>query len=175
MKNNRASPVLLTILFVGIAISALAWTLSYLIAHPATYEITGNAGVLPPIQFYPQPPQNPIYFEAMALFKEQGVRPYWIARPLKFGASTTLSTADEAIAHLIPCESAGKSVNDMDANGKTSMGILQFQDWKNWEKLSSLTGNPDDINDAIHMAEWAIMNGRVSAWSCARILGVVPK
>ena len=177
MKNNRASSILITILSVGIAISAIAWIFSYCVAHAATYEIAGNPhGALPLVQFQPQPPVNPVYFDAMLLMKEWGVRPYWTAPMLKIGATTTLLTADAAIEHLIPCESAGQDVNTLDSNATTSYGVLQIQaaTWDAWSKASGIQGDPDDINDAIKMGEWATMNGHVSAWTCARILHLVP-
>lgn len=47
--------------------------------------------------------------------------------------------------------------------------------WNEWSKESGITGTPDANDDAIRMAEWAIMNGDILAWTCARILGIIPE
>jgi hypothetical protein len=176
LKNNRASSVLLTIFSVAVAISAIAWLFSYGVTHAQTYEIAGTpTGILPIVQFTTVQPQNPVYLQAMLLFREWGTRPYWNAPQLIPGGKTDLLTADSAIEHLIPCESAGNDVNTIDSNATTSYGILQIQavTWAGWSKASGITGDPDDNDDAIIMAEWAIMNGHIAAWTCARILHVV--
>ena len=35
--------------------------------------------------------------------------------------------------------------------------------WDGWSLASGITGSPDTNDDAIQMAEWAIMNGRIAA------------
>jgi hypothetical protein len=111
-----------------------------------------------------------IYARAMFLAGRYDSRPYWNHPKLEVGAPASRETADLAIEHLIPCESMGKTVNRIDSNGKMSYGILQFQDWDEWEAVSGLRGDPDNREDAIRMAEWAVENGMVNHWTCAQIL-----
>lgn len=113
---------------------------------------------------------NLIYARAMLFARKYDSRPYWQYRKLEIGVPTDRATADLAIEHLIPCESMGRTINRIDSNGKMSYGILQFQDWNEWEAASGLTGNPDNRRDAIRMAEWAIQNGMINHWGCAQIL-----
>jgi hypothetical protein len=106
----------------------------------------------------------------MFLARNYDSRPYWNHPKLEIGTPTTRATADLAIEHLIPCESMGKPINRIDTNGKMSYGILQFQDWDEWERVSGITGDPDNRVDAIRMAEWAIENGMINHRTCATIL-----
>jgi hypothetical protein len=115
---------------------------------------------------------NTIYANAMALARRYDSRPYWNHAQLIPGAPTTRYTADLAIAHLIPCESMGATIDRVDTNGKMSYGILQFQDWDEWERASGITGDPDNRADAIRMAEWAIQNGMINRWTCSGILKI---
>ena len=109
----------------------------------------------------------------MFLARNYDSRPYWKYPKLEIGAPATRTTADLAIEHLIPCESMGKPINRIDSNGKMSFGILQFQDWDEWERVSGITGDPDNRADAIRMAEWAIQNGMINHWTCATILKIL--
>jgi hypothetical protein len=111
-----------------------------------------------------------VYARAMFFAGRYDTRPYWRRRKLEAGAPTDRATADLAIEHLIPCESMGRTINRVDTNGKMSYGILQFQDWGEWEAASGLHGDPDRPEDAIRMAEWAIENGMINHWGCAQIL-----
>jgi hypothetical protein len=113
---------------------------------------------------------NLIYARAIFFGRRYDSRPYWNGRKLEMGVATDRATADLAIEHLIPCESMGRTINRIDSNGKMSYGILQFQDWNEWEAASGLGGNPDNRADAIRMAEWAIENGMINHWTCAQIL-----
>jgi len=113
-----------------------------------------------------------IYARAMLLARRYDSRPYWNNPKLTVGVPATRYTADLAIEHLIPCESMGQTVNRIDTNGKMSYGILQFQDWDEWERVSGITGSPDNHADAIRMAEWAIQNGMINHWTCASILKI---
>lgn len=115
---------------------------------------------------------NLIYARAMLLARRYNSRPYWNHPKLAVGVPATLYTADLAIEHLIPCESMGQPLNRIDTNGKMSYGILQFQDWDEWERLSGITGSPDNRADSIRMAEWAIQNGMINRWTCAGILKI---
>jgi hypothetical protein len=116
---------------------------------------------------------NLIYARAMFLALNYDSRPYWKYPKLEIGAPATRATADLAIEHLIPCESMGKTINRIDTNGKMSYGILQFQDWDEWERVSGIAGDPDNRDDAIRMAEWAIENGMINHWTCATILKIM--
>lgn len=116
---------------------------------------------------------NFIYSRAMFLARHYDSRPYWKYPKFVAGAPTNRATADLAIEHLIPCESMGKPINRVDTNGKMSYGILQFQDWDEWERVSGITGNPDNRTDAIRMAEWAIENGMINHWTCATTLKIL--
>lgn len=129
------------------------------IAVPATYDIDPRAA-------------NLIYARAMLLARRYDSRPYWNHPKLAIGVPTTRYTADLAIEHLIPCESMGERLNRVDTNGKMSYGILQFQDWDEWERTSGITGSPDNRADSIRMAEWAIQNGMINHWTCARVLKI---
>lgn len=113
---------------------------------------------------------NLIYARAMLVAQKYDSRPYWQYRKIEVGVPTDRATADLAIEHLIPCESMGRTINRIDSNGKISYGILQFQDWDQWEAASGLIGDPDNRRDAIRMAEWAIQNGMINHWGCAQIL-----
>ena len=116
---------------------------------------------------------NLIYSRAMFLARRYDSRPYWNHPKLAPGVPTTRYTADLAIEHLIPCESMGRPLNRLDTNGKMSYGILQFQDWDEWQRISGITGNPDNRADAIRMAEWAIQNGMINHWTCASTLNIM--
>jgi len=116
---------------------------------------------------------NLIYSRAMILARAHDSRPYWKHSKLEVGASTDRATADLVIEHLIPCESMGRTVNRVDTNGKMSYGILQFQDWQEWEAISGISGDPDNRDDAIRMAEWAIQNGMINHWTCASVLKMI--
>jgi hypothetical protein len=113
-----------------------------------------------------------IYVRAMHLARRYDSRPYWNHAKLAVGVPTTRYTADLAIEHLIPCESMGQRLDRLDTNGKMSYGILQFQDWDEWERISGITGSPDNRADSIRMAEWAIQNGMINHWTCAGILKI---
>jgi len=126
---------------------------------PATYDFDPRAA-------------NLIYARAMVLARRYDSRPYWNHPKLAPSVPTTRYTADLAIEHLIPCESMGKPINRVDTNGKMSYGILQFQDWDEWERVSGITGDPDNRADSIRMAEWTIQNGMINHWTCASILKI---
>jgi hypothetical protein len=113
---------------------------------------------------------NLVYSRAMLLARNYDSRPYWKYSKFTAGEPTNRATADLAIEHLIPCESMGRPINRVDTNGKMSYGILQFQDWDEWERVSGITGDPDNRRDAIRMAEWAIENGMINHWTCATTL-----
>jgi hypothetical protein len=139
--------------------SADSSTHSRAIAVPATYDFDPRAA-------------NLIYARAMFLARRYDSRPYWNLPKLAVGVPTTRYTADLAIEHLIPCESMGQRLDRIDTNGKMSYGILQFQDWDEWERISGITGSPDNRADSIRMAEWAIQNGMINHWTCAGILKI---
>lgn len=126
-----------------------------------------------------EPPVNPVYQTAVTLFKQDGHHPLWSRARLLPGASTTPALADAIIPYLIACESGTESdpkiVDGIDSNGLVSRGILQFQDptWEDWSRASGMTGSPDNINDSITMAEWAIEHGLLDHWTCSFLTGVI--
>jgi hypothetical protein len=144
-------------------------------AVPAAIESPFHTRALSaPTGYYgASPSPNLIYARAMFLARNYDSRPYWNHPKLEIGSPVARATADLAIEHLIPCESMGKPINRIDTNGKMSYGILQFQDWDEWERVSGITGDPDNRADAIRMAEWAIENGMINHWTCASILRIM--
>jgi hypothetical protein len=154
-----------------IAAISFAIALTALLAHGAAYSV----GQWPAVAFERRtsPPANPVFGRAMMLNARYDSRPYWYGSKLPVGAALSRETADLAIEHLIPCESGGKAVDHLDSNGKMSYGILQFQDWREWERVSGIHGDPDNPDDAIRMAEWGIEHGMIDHWTCARILGEI--
>jgi hypothetical protein len=119
------------------------------------------------------PVRNRVFDHAMALNSKYDSRPYWHLQKLAPGEPVSPATADLAIEYLIPCESGGQPIEHLDSNGKMSYGILQFQDWDEWQRMSGITGNPENRDDAIRMAEWGIQHGMIDHWGCARILHII--
>ena len=158
-----------------VAVLSFAIALTAMLAHGAAYSPTFSFGNWQPasVQHRTLPSTSPIYSQAMLLNSQYDSRPYWHGSRLTVGAATSRETADLAIEHLIPCESGGKAVDRIDSNGKMSYGILQFQDWSEWERISGIHGSPDNTDDAIRMAEWGIQHGMIDHWTCARILGEI--
>jgi len=111
-----------------------------------------------------------VYTRAMWLQTKYDSRPYWPMPRLVAGAPVSRATADLAIEYLIPCESGGRPIDHLDSDGKVSYGILQFQDWEEWENISGIRGNPENSDDAIRMAEWGIEHGMIDHWGCAKVL-----
>jgi hypothetical protein len=158
-----------------VAVISFAVALTALLAHGAAYSRSYRSWS--PIVFEHHAKAgrslNPIYGRSMLLNERYDSRPYWHGSRLTIGAPTSRETADLAIEHLIPCESGGRIVDRLDTNGKMSYGILQFQDWPEWERMSGISGDPDNPDDAIRMAEWGIQHGMIDHWACARILGEI--
>jgi len=85
-------------------------------------------------------------------------------------------------AEIVQCESGGVNISRPDSNGRISDDVAQFNrgrdgtirsgtwGWKS--KLSGIKGDPRYPDEAIHMLDWAISNGYLAHWSCARILGL---
>ncbi|MBI5421324.1 MAG: transglycosylase family protein [Parcubacteria group bacterium] len=92
--------------------------------------------------------------------------------PVAMAKQAKVQRIDSVIEKLIQCESGGKNVKIIDSNGYYSYGILQFQKatWDGWSRESGIVGDPMVPEDAIQMARWAIKNGFISHWTCARIL-----
>jgi hypothetical protein len=155
-----------------IAVLSFAVALSALLAHGSAYSIGSWPGTSFEHRSIPIA-ESPVFGRAMVLEERYDSRPYWHNQTLVVGAPTDRATADLAIEHLIPCESGGKAVDHLDSNGKMSYGILQFQDWREWERISGITGDPENSDDAIRMAEWGIEHGMIDHWGCARILGEI--
>jgi hypothetical protein len=114
-----------------------------------------------------------VYSRAMTLAAEHDSRPHWAMPRLVAGQPVPRATADLAIEYLIPCESGGRAINHLDTDGKMSYGILQFQDWDEWERMSGISGDPQNPDDAIRMAEWGIEHGMIDHWGCAKILRII--
>lgn len=84
------------------------------------------------------------------------------------------------IEKLIQCESSGENVSRPDSDGIYSDGILQYHrgpkntmqssTWQLFSEASGIQGSPIVPADAIRMTDWAISNGLISHWTCARIL-----
>jgi hypothetical protein len=152
-----------------IAVVTFAVVLTGMLAHGASYSAKDR-----PVNGFERPSfpgRSPIYGRAMSLGAKYDSRPYWHMPKLKVGEPASRATADLAIEHLIPCESGGRTINHVDSNGKMSYGILQFQDWEEWQRVSGISGDPDNSDDAIRMAEWGIEHGMIDHWGCAKILG----
>lgn len=156
-----------------IAVISFAVVLTALIAHGSAYSILPRHEDLFARHSVRPVGSGDVYGRAMVLADRYDSRPYWHNSKLAIGAPTNRETADLAIEHLIPCESGGRAVDKVDTNGKMSYGILQFQDWPEWERVSGISGDPDNPSDAIRMAEWGIEHGMIDHWTCARILGEI--
>jgi hypothetical protein len=158
-----------------IAVLSFAVALTALLAHAGNFNPAYTFNHWSPVTFgrHRTIPagNNHVYARAMELDQQYDSRPYWHNSKLVVGAPTDQETADIAIEHLIPCESGGKAIDHLDSNGKMSYGILQFQDWPEWERVSGISGDPENTDDSIRMAEWGIEHGMIDHWGCARILG----
>jgi hypothetical protein len=152
-----------------IAVVSFAVVLTGLLAHGASYSASETRVIV--VEAPGGVGRSPVYGRAMSLAAKYDSRPYWHNPKLAAGVPTSRATADLAIEHLIPCESGGRTIHHLDSNGKMSYGILQFQDWEEWERVSGIQGDPDNSDDAIRMAEWGIERGMIDHWGCARILG----
>ena len=158
---------------VYIAAVSFAIALTALLAHGASYSLVPWHKVDHVDHSLGSLGAARVYGRAMVLADRYDSRPYWHDAKLRVGEPTSRETADLAIEHLIPCESGGRAVDRVDTNGKMSYGILQFQDWPEWERTSGIYGDPNDPGDAIRMAEWGIEHGMIDHWGCARILGEI--
>lgn len=156
-----------------IAMISFAVALTALLAHGAAYSAVSWRRASFAHHSGPPMGASVVYGRAMGLADRYDSRPYWHNAKLTVGTPTSRETADLAIEHLIPCESGGRAVDRVDTNGKMSYGILQFQDWREWERVSGISGDPDNPDDAIRMAEWGIEHGMIDHWTCARILGEI--
>jgi hypothetical protein len=159
----------------GLYIAAISFAvaLTTLLAHGAAYSVVSWHAAVFTRHTVRLSGTSSVYDRAMVLSDRYDSRPYWHNSKLTVGTPTSRETADLAIEHLIPCESGGRAVDRVDTNGKMSYGILQFQDWPEWERVSGISGNPDNPDDAIRMAEWGIEHGMIEHWTCARILGEI--
>ena len=54
----------------------------------------------------------------------------------------------DVIAHLVACESQGRSVKHLDSNHRFSYGVGQIQagTWSEWSQESGITGDPMNIS-----------------------------
>ena len=114
---------------------------------------------------------------ANALMAQYGYRVRYSGQKFAPEQRLTLAQAQVAAPYLLVCESGNKDGNScgIDSNGKPSCGRGQFQDWSTfWEPASGIYGNPLNGNDAITMMLWALENGYIQRWSCARITKLIP-
>ena len=119
---------------------------------------------------------GPILVKAHELVEQYGIRPYWPYTPLST-SSVPESVVPDVIAHLVACESQGRSVKHLDSNHRFSYGVGQIQagTWSEWSQESGITGDPMNSVDAVTMMERAIPHGKLAAWSCAYLLHILPK
>ena len=115
-----------------------------------------------------------VLIEAHQLLNAYGIRPLWPNLPYSEGDDVPASQADDVVAHLITCESQGVSVKHLDSNDRYSYGVGQIQSstWEEFEAQSGITGTPMDSITAVQMMIWAVENGYLDKWSCARILRI---
>jgi hypothetical protein len=118
-----------------------------------------------------------VLLEAHQLLNTYGIRPYWPKLPFSKGEDVPASQAPDVVARLVTCESQGVSVKHLDDNDRYSYGVLQIQSstLAQFEASSGITGSPMDSVTALQMGMWAVENGQLYQWSCARILNLIPK
>jgi hypothetical protein len=73
----------------------------------------------------------------------------------------TLDQALHALPYIIACESENQAVSEIDSNGKLSGGVLQYQEWKDSERMSGRSGDPQIRYDAVTMGMWALTHGYI--------------
>lgn len=80
----------------------------------------------------------------------------------------------EVLGMLIGCESQWTNIQRLDSNGLYSYGVLQIQSstWALWSQKSGIAGSPMNPADAMLMADWALQNGNLGAWTCSRLTGL---
>jgi hypothetical protein len=66
-------------------------------------------------------------------------------------------------------------VRHLDSNDAYSYGIGQIQSstWQDFEEQSGLSGDPMSPTSTVPMMFWAVENGKLCGWICAKILGIV--
>jgi hypothetical protein len=116
-----------------------------------------------------------ILIQARELLNRYGIRPYWQIPAFSPGEDVPADQAADVIAHLITCESQGVSVKHLDSNDRYSYGVLQIQSstWAQFEASSGIEGDPMNATTAVSVGLWAVENGYLSKWSCAKILDLV--
>lgn len=95
---------------------------------------------------------------------------YWDKNKIEFLINN--SKHPSIIRKLVVCESQFTNIKRIDSNNFYSYGILQYQKqtWDEWSKKSGIKGNPMNPDEAVIMADWALDNGLLSNWSCAKIM-----
>lgn len=85
------------------------------------------------------------------------------------------SSYPRTFTKLVNCESQFQSVKRLDANGKYSYGILQFQSSTaaTWNASSGLNADPMLPPEALKLAAWGIQHGHIGAWTCASLTGLI--
>jgi hypothetical protein len=66
-------------------------------------------------------------------------------------------------------------VKHLDSNRRYSYGVLQIQSstWAQFKASSGIEGTPMNPTTAINVGLWAVENGYLAKWSCARILEII--
>jgi hypothetical protein len=116
-----------------------------------------------------------ILIEAHHLLNQYGIRPYWQNPAFSEGEDVPADEVPDVVAHLIACESQGVSVKHLDSNDRYSYGVLQIQSstWAQFEASSGIEGDPMNATTAIDVGLWAVENGYLAKWSCARLTGLL--
>lgn len=154
----------------------LALILAPFSAPAAVYSVQPQSRVLAPILGgNSTSTAATILIEAHELLNHYGIRPIWPNSPFSEGEDVPADEAPDVIAHLVTCESQGVSVKHLDSNNHYSYGVLQIQSstWAEFEASSGIEGDPMNATTAISVGLWAVENGFLAKWSCAKILKII--
>lgn len=152
------------------ALSALLTKLSLVLvaiaSTQAVYPIT-------PLQ-QPMDVVDSISSQANILYQEQGIRPTYSGHIYPYNAILSPFEAELVSPYLLTCESQNTAVGCvLDSNNKYSCGPAQFQDWEWWESISGIHGDVNNESSSIRMMLWALENGYIARWSCAKIEHII--
>lgn len=142
----------------------------------AVYPVTASAARQTANLVESEPSETgSILVEAHKLVNQSGSRPFWPLESFRKGENVPGDLAPDVVAHLIACESQCVSVKHLDSNHAFSYGDGQVQSstWQFFEKKSGLSGDPMSPTSTVPMMLWAVENGYLWKWSCAKILGIV--
>ena len=95
----------------------------------------------------------------------------------KFNKGDKLSRADAiyVLPYIFTCESRNKDVKTLDSNNRFSYGRGQIQKatWKRWSSESGVIGDPMNATDTVAQSLWALQNGKIGEWTCARLEKII--